>query len=101
MNTAPLKELHEENSKSSWSLASDEKLLEYLKLFSSDITKSTKDCSDHINNLNYSLSETETCLRNTFNEFIMLGNSQFIENVRFSLLILNIDIILFLLIIFF
>jgi hypothetical protein len=81
MNIEILKPLTDETKKT-WNLSSDEKLLNVLKLFSNEITKSTQACTEHMHDLNYSLNETETSLRNTFNEFIMLGNSQFIENVR-------------------
>ena len=81
MNIDILKPLTDETNKT-WNLSSDEKLLNALKLFSNEITKSTQACTEYMHDLNYSLNETETSLRNTFNEFIMLGNSQFIENVR-------------------
>ena len=65
-----------------WSLASDCKLLEYLQHFSSGLTEKTKTFVDQVEELTFDVAESEVCLRNTFNEFLMLGNTQFIENVR-------------------
>lgn len=76
MNTAELKE--ESNS---WNLASDCKLLNYLQQFSNEITNHIKESSNHINQLSFDINDSETNLKNTFNEFIMLGDTQFIENV--------------------
>jgi hypothetical protein len=65
----------------SWSLASDCKLLEYLQTFSNGLTEKTKTFVGKVEDLTFDVAESEVCLRNTFNEFLMLGNSQFIENV--------------------
>jgi len=35
-----------------------------------------------VEGLDFEVSDLDVGLRNTFNEFLMLGNSQFIENVR-------------------
>jgi len=64
-----------------WNLASDSKLLEYLQQFSAGVTDRTKSFVDKVDNLSFEVSESEVSLKNTFNEFLMLGNSQFIENV--------------------
>jgi len=96
MNVELLKPLKEENK--SWTLASDEKLLNYLKIFSKEITKSTQICTENMNELHNSLYETETSLRNTFNEFIMLGNSQFIENVRYRVIYIYVYICIYIII---
>lgn len=77
MNIAELKE-----ESRSWNLASDSKLLEYLQQFSAGVTDRTKSFVDKVDNLSFEVSESEVSLKNTFNEFLMLGNSQFIENVR-------------------
>lgn len=66
-----------------WSLASDCKLLEYLQKFSSGLTEKTKNFVGKIDELSFEVAESEVGLHNTFNEFLMLGNSQFIENVSF------------------
>lgn len=65
----------------SWNLASDSKLLEYLQQFSAGVTDRTKSFVDKVDNLSFEVAESEVSLKNTFNEFLMLGNSQFIENV--------------------
>lgn len=74
-------ELKEESR--SWNLASDSKLLEYLQQFSAGVTDRTKSFVEKVDNLSFEVAESEVSLKNTFNEFLMLGNSQFIENVRF------------------
>lgn len=68
----------------SWSLASDCKLLEYLQGYASGLTDKTKEFVDKVEELTFDVAESEVCLRNTFNEFLMLGNSQFIENVSLN-----------------
>ncbi len=65
-----------------WNLASDEKLLIALQNFSENLAVRTKEFVDKVDNLGFDVAESEVSLRNTFNEFLMLGNSQFIENVR-------------------
>lgn len=64
-----------------WSLASDSKLLEYLQQFSSGVTDRTKSFANQVDELSFDVAESEVSLKNTFNDFLMLGNSQFIENV--------------------
>ncbi len=66
----------------SWNLASDEKLLSCLQKFSDNLAGRTKEFVDKVDALGFDAQESEIALRNTFNEFLMLGNSQFIENVR-------------------
>lgn len=70
------------NEANSWTLASDEKLLESLQKFSDNLTERTKQFVENVDTLGFDVAESEVSLRNTFNEFLMLGNSQFIENVR-------------------
>jgi hypothetical protein len=65
-----------------WSLASDSKLLEYLQQFSTGVTDRTKSFANKVDDLSFDVSDSEVRLKNTFNDFLMLGNSQFIENVR-------------------
>ena len=79
MNIAELKD-----EAKAWNLASDAKLLEYLQQFSSGITDKTKSFAEKVDDLAFDVADSEVCLKNTFNEFLMLGNTQFIENVRFS-----------------
>ena len=68
---------------SCWDLASDAKLLEALNRFSTSITQKSKILLDTIDNLHFNTVEAECDLRNTFNEFLTLADTQFIENVRF------------------
>lgn len=65
----------------SWTLASDEKLLEHLKAFSNSVVNRTKQCAEQVDTLAFDVAESEVSLRNAFNDFLMLGNTQFIENV--------------------
>jgi len=65
-----------------WSLANDIKLQETLALFSQSLSEKTKSLIEKIEDLSCDASEADVRLRNTFNEFLMLANSQFIENVR-------------------
>jgi hypothetical protein len=64
----------------SWSLASDQKLLEALQSLSSQFLDRSHACISKVNELRSEVATSEVSLRNTFNEFLMLGNSQFIEN---------------------
>jgi WASH complex subunit FAM21 len=64
-----------------WNLRSDEKLLESLKLFSDNLNKRASLLVQNLDNLNYETVDAECNLRNTFNEFLMLADTQFIENV--------------------
>lgn len=64
-----------------WNLASDSKLLEYLQHFSSGVTDRTKSFAEKVDELTFDVADSEVSLKNTFNDFLMLGNSQFIENV--------------------
>lgn len=68
----------------SWTLASDQKLLELLQKFSQEIDEKASRCCREVDSLSYDVAETEVGLRNIFNEFLMLGSTQFIENVRLS-----------------
>ena len=65
-----------------WSLDADIKLQGYLAAFSTRIGQKTKTLVDNVEHLSNDVGEADVRLRNTFNEFLMLGNTQFIENVR-------------------
>ena len=69
-------------STESWTLACDIKLLEFMQNFSKDLAEKTKNLVDKVEELACDTAEAEVRLRNTFNEFTMLANTQFIENVR-------------------
>lgn len=74
----------------SWNLAADIKLLDFMQNFSKDLSEKTKVLVDKVEELTCDTAETEVRLRNTFNEFLMLANSQFIENVSdFNPIIVN------------
>jgi hypothetical protein len=67
-----------------WRLGSDSKLTDHLRKLSSTIADKTKALVDKIDELACDASEADVRLRNTFCEFLMLANSQFIENVSFA-----------------
>lgn len=64
-----------------WNLASDHKLLTFLRKFSLNIAEKTNVLKNKVEDLTSEVSQAEVGLRNTFNEFLMLANTQFIENV--------------------
>lgn len=64
-----------------WKLSSDMKLQEHLSRFSSTIAQKTKTLVDKIDDLANEACDADVRLRNTFCEFLMLADSQFIENV--------------------
>lgn len=68
----------------SWSLGSDQKLFELLQSFSRRLDERSNSCLRSVDDLRFEVLEAEAGLRNTFNEFLMLGSSQFIENVRYD-----------------
>ena len=67
-----------------WRLSSDMSLQSYLSEFSQSVADKTKALVGKIDDLGNDVSEADVRLRNTFCEFIMLANSQFIENVSFA-----------------
>ena len=72
-----LKVLAHEN----WTLEADIKLQSYLAAFSTRLGQKTKTLVDNVEHLSNDVAQADVQLRNTFNEFLMLGNTQFIENV--------------------
>jgi hypothetical protein len=62
--------------------AGHRKLLSYLKSFSEALMKKTKDVEQQVESLVYEVKTTDICVHNSFNRFVMLANTQFIENVR-------------------
>jgi hypothetical protein len=66
---------------STWTLASDVKFQTALAGFSLRLREKTRDLVDMVENLSNDVDHADVRLRNTFNEFLMLGNTQFIENV--------------------
>lgn len=64
-----------------WSLASDIKFLEFLRQYSNKFVEKANNLLNNVEELNSDVIESEVGLRNTFNEFMMMSNTQFIENV--------------------
>jgi WASH complex subunit FAM21 len=65
----------------SWNLAQDIRLLEALQSFSKNLSSKASTIVEKIDDLSYDIAVADLRLRNTFNEFLMLADSQFIENV--------------------
>ena len=61
----------------------DIKLMEYLQSFSNNVSERTRNLMEKIDDLSYDTCDANVRLRNTFNEFLLLADSQFIENVSF------------------
>ena len=68
------------NVKKNWSLESDDRLLRALTSFSNKIVERTQQVNDDLETLGEQTRATQSQLQNTFNRFLMLQNSQFIEN---------------------
>ena len=65
-----------------WNLRSDEKLLEALRKFSVSINERTQSLIEKVDDLTSETIQVGCHLQNTFNEFLILADTQFIENVR-------------------
>jgi hypothetical protein len=65
----------------SWDLGSDRKLLEALERFSGSIREKSLNLLAEVDNLNSDSVDLECNFRNSFNEFLSLADTQFIENV--------------------
>ncbi|XP_046852963.1 WASH complex subunit 2-like isoform X2 [Xenia sp. Carnegie-2017] len=63
-----------------WSLASDAGLLLYLQEFSQNMLSQTHRMEQKVDGLVYETKGISTKVNNTFNNFLMLSNTQFIEN---------------------
>ena len=57
-------------------------LFNYLKQFSSNLVAKTKEVEGAVDTLVTATKAADVKLHNTFNEFLLLANSQYIENVR-------------------
>ena len=64
-----------------WRLSSDMSLQKYLSVFSANVAEKTKSLITKVDELANDASDADVRLRNTFCDFLMLANSQFIENV--------------------
>ncbi|XP_077979550.1 uncharacterized protein LOC144434905 [Glandiceps talaboti] len=63
-----------------WSLASDSGLLLYMQEFSQKMISRTHEIEKQVEGLVHSTKSTDGRLHNVFNDFLMLSNTQFIEN---------------------
>jgi len=68
------------NETLTWTLANDAGLMRYLQDFSGRILSKTKDIESQVDSLVFDTKSTDIKVHNAFNEFLMLSNSQFIEN---------------------
>lgn len=66
---------------SSWNLGADKQLLGFLQEFSQSFLGKTKALQEELDDLVYETKGAELKINNAFNEFLMLSNSQFLENV--------------------
>ena len=57
-------------------------LLELLKKFSSNFETRSRALLDSLNQLSFDATATQVTFHNTLNQFLLLSNTQFIENVR-------------------
>ncbi|XP_059707488.1 WASH complex subunit 2-like isoform X2 [Haemorhous mexicanus] len=67
-------------SSQSWSLASDAGLLHFLQEFSQQTISRTHEIKKQVDGLINETKATDCRLHNVFNDFLMLSNTQFIEN---------------------
>jgi len=65
---------------SSWNLASDSGLYNYLQEFSSRIISRTKEVGVQVEELIYETKKADVRVHNAFNSFLLLSNVQFVEN---------------------
>ncbi|XP_031238910.1 WASH complex subunit 2C isoform X2 [Mastomys coucha] len=67
-------------SSQNWSLAADAGLLQFLQEFSQQTTSRTHEIKKQVDGLIQETKATHCRLHNVFNDFLMLSNTQFIEN---------------------
>jgi len=65
-----------------WTAACDYGLLTYLRSFSSQLLDRTRAVQSQVDGLVYQARAADANVHSTLNQFLMLSNSQFIENVR-------------------
>ncbi|XP_039593907.1 WASH complex subunit 2 isoform X2 [Polypterus senegalus] len=73
-----LEEMRKSNS--NWSLAADSGLLLFLQDFSQKMLSKTHEIEKQLDGLICDTKATDCCLHSVFNDFLMLSNTQFIEN---------------------
>jgi WASH complex subunit FAM21 len=69
------------NGSKDWTLASDAGLLLFLKEFSQRLRTRTHDIEKQVDTLVMETKGTDTRMNNVTNDFLMLSNIQFVENV--------------------
>lgn len=57
-------------------------MLDYLKSFSEALINRTKEVEQSVEKLVYDTKTVDVKLHNSFNRFLMLSNTQFVEQVR-------------------
>ncbi|XP_033956547.1 WASH complex subunit 2A isoform X2 [Pseudochaenichthys georgianus] len=67
-------------SSANWSLAADSGLFLFLQDFSQRMLSKTHDIEKQLDRLIRDTKNTDSCLHSVFNDFLMLSNTQFIEN---------------------
>ncbi|XP_063731284.1 WASH complex subunit 2C isoform X2 [Eleginops maclovinus] len=67
-------------SSANWSLAADSGLFLFLQEFSQRMLSKTHDIEKQLDSLIRDTKNTDSCLHSVFNDFLMLSNTQFIEN---------------------
>ncbi|KAM7408716.1 hypothetical protein PAMA_002439 [Pampus argenteus] len=67
-------------SSANWSLASDSGLFLFLQDFSQKMLSKTHEIEKQLDSLIRDTKATDSCLHTVFNDFLMLSNTQFIEN---------------------
>ncbi|XP_068597002.1 WASH complex subunit 2 [Brachionichthys hirsutus] len=67
-------------SSHNWSLAADSGLFLFLQDFSQRMLSKTHDIEKQLDSLIRDTKATDSCLQSVFNDFLMLSNTQFIEN---------------------
>lgn len=67
-------------SSADWSLAADSGLFLFLQDFSQRMLSKTHDIEKQLDSLIRDTKATDSCLHSVFNDFLMLSNTQFIEN---------------------
>ncbi|RLN45011.1 hypothetical protein BBJ29_003912 [Phytophthora kernoviae] len=65
---------------SNWTLHSDHDLHVFLKRYSANLFERTKELEDSVRDIAAEADSAHVRLKNTFNQFLMLSNNQFIEN---------------------
>nr|XP_020457294.1 WASH complex subunit FAM21-like isoform X3 [Monopterus albus] len=67
-------------SSANWSLAADSGLFLFLQDFSHKMLSKTHEIEKQLDSLIRDVKATDSCLHSVFNDFLMLSNTQFIEN---------------------